>query len=48
MDRGTPAHVEASAEGFNVHFSRPVRGIAPGQSAVVYDGDAVVASGFIS
>ena len=48
MDKGTPAHVEATTEGFTVHFSRPVRGIAPGQSAVVYDGDAVIASGFIS
>ena len=48
MDRGTPAHVRETADGFSVDFSSPVRGVAPGQSAVVYDGDLVIASGVIS
>ena len=30
-----------------VDFDRPVRALAPGQAAVVYDGDRVLGGGFI-
>ena len=43
-----PAHAERAGDGFRVSFLSYVKGLAPGQSAVVYDGDAVVASGIIS
>ena len=46
-DKGTESHVERTQSGFSVAFSSPVRGVAPGQSAVVYDGDRVIASGII-
>lgn len=41
------AHVKSVNDGFTVSFLSFVRGVAPGQSAVVYDGDAVAASGII-
>ena len=44
---GVPAYVEPGEDGFSVSFIGSVRGAAPGQSAVVYDGDAVIASGVI-
>ena len=47
-DKGTPAHVSSSRDGFTVSFMVPVRGVAPGQSTVVYDGDRVIASGVIA
>lgn len=47
-DKGTDAHVKTNGNGFSVSFVTPVRGVAPGQSAVVYDGDRVIASGVIS
>ncbi|MCV2394054.1 tRNA 2-thiouridine(34) synthase MnmA [Actinotalea sp. M2MS4P-6] len=42
---GTPvaARVRATADGIDVAFDAPVRGLAPGQSAVLYDGDRVIA-----
>lgn len=48
MDKGTDAMVSGNSSGFSVRFLSPVRGVAPGQSAVVYDGDRVIASGFIA
>lgn len=46
--KGAPARVHAEGSGFRVGFLDYVKGAAPGQSAVVYDGDRVVASGVIT
>jgi len=47
-DPGTLSHLHNSGTGaVNVHFYEPVKGIAPGQSAVFYEGDDVVAGGII-
>ena len=43
-----PADVEQTPEGFRLRFDEPAYGVAPGQTAVVYEGDAVVASGTIA
>jgi tRNA-specific 2-thiouridylase len=43
-----PADVVQTAEGFRLRFDEPAYGVAPGQTAVVYEGDAVVASGTIA
>jgi tRNA-specific 2-thiouridylase len=43
-----PADVQQTAEGFRLQFDEPAYGVASGQTAVVYDGDAVVASGTIA
>lgn len=43
-----PGVVEPSPSGFVVSLDRPLRGVAPGQSAVLYDGTRVVGSGTIS
>ena len=44
-ERGT---VRATADGgAEVRLARPVRGVAPGQAAVFYDGDEVVGGGRI-
>jgi tRNA-specific 2-thiouridylase len=42
-----PARVEATARGFRLELDEPSYGVAPGQAAVLYDGDAVVGSGTI-
>jgi tRNA-uridine 2-sulfurtransferase len=42
------ADVEASARGFSLSLDRPAYGVAKGQAAVLYDGDAVVGVGRIS
>lgn len=42
------AWVTPSAEGFSVEFDAPQRAIAPGQAAVVYDGERVIGGGFIA
>ena len=42
-----PAAVEASADGFELELESPVYGVAPGQTAVVYEGDVVVGSGVV-
>lgn len=39
--------VKYDESGFELEFPEPVRAPAPGQSAVLYDGDVVVCSGFI-
>jgi tRNA-specific 2-thiouridylase len=43
-----PAEVEETREGFRLRLDEPAYGVAPGQIAVVYEGDAVVASGTIA
>ena len=43
-----PAEVEATAEGFRLHFDEPAYGVAAGQTAVVYEEDVVVGSGTIA
>jgi tRNA-uridine 2-sulfurtransferase len=43
-----PARVSADADGFTLDLERPVYGVAPGQTAVVYEGDVVVGSGIVS
>ncbi len=39
-----PASVVADGAGWSIELAEPVRGVAPGQAAVLYDGDRVVAS----
>ena len=47
-DRGTLSEVQPNDDGsYIVHFKGNVRGVAPGQSAVVYEGEDVVAGGII-
>jgi tRNA-specific 2-thiouridylase len=43
-----PADVELTPSGFQLHFDEPAYGVATGQTAVVYEGDAVVGSGTIA
>jgi tRNA-specific 2-thiouridylase len=45
--RGVPARVFPSAKGFRLEFDSPVRAVAPGQAAVLYDGDKVLGGGWI-
>ena len=42
------AWVEAREDGFVAHFDEPQRAIAPGQSAVIYDGQRVLGGGMIA
>jgi tRNA-uridine 2-sulfurtransferase len=44
---GVPAEVTATVEGFRLRLDCPVYGVAPGQAAVLYDGEAVVGAGTI-
>lgn len=48
--RHTPARalITPTAEGFHASFSKPQRAVTPGQAAVVYRGEEVVAGGFIA
>jgi len=41
------ARVDATAAGFRLHLDAPSYGVAPGQAAVLYEGDAVVGAGLI-
>jgi tRNA-specific 2-thiouridylase len=41
------ASVEETASGFRLQLDEPAYGVAPGQAAVLYDGDAVVGAGTI-
>jgi tRNA-specific 2-thiouridylase len=43
-----PAQVVRTARGFHLELDEPAHGVAPGQAAVLYDGDAVVGYGLIS
>ena len=42
-----PARVEQTADGFVLHLDQPAYAIAPGQTAALYEGDAVVGAGVI-
>ncbi len=46
-DPGAPATLTMAGDRVKVSFHVPVSGIAPGQSAVFYDGEDVVGGGFI-
>ncbi len=46
-DRGTPSTISMEGDRVKIEFHAPVAGIAPGQSAVFYDGDDVIGGGFI-
>jgi tRNA-uridine 2-sulfurtransferase len=43
-----PARVEPTSRGFRLELDEPVHGVAQGQAAVLYDGEAVVGYGLIS
>jgi tRNA-specific 2-thiouridylase len=45
---GVPARVETTSRGFRIELDEPAYGVAPGQAAVLYDGDAVVGYGLIT
>ncbi|MDR0766306.1 MAG: tRNA 2-thiouridine(34) synthase MnmA [Odoribacteraceae bacterium] len=47
-DPGTPATLQPDGDNIRVHFHRPVHAIAPGQSAVIYDGEDLVGGGIIA
>lgn len=47
-DPGTPATLNMEGEKLHVIFHQDVQGIAPGQSAVIYEGNDIVAGGFIA
>ncbi len=46
-DPGTMAAVRQENDSLKILFSKKVKGVAPGQSAVFYEGDDVVGGGFI-
>ena len=46
-DPGTMSTIVQDGKEMRVHFHAPVKSVAPGQSAVFYEGDDVVAGGFI-
>jgi tRNA-specific 2-thiouridylase len=46
-DSGTAGNLFSSPSGLQVRFAEPVKGIAPGQSAVFYEGDDVIGGGII-
>ena len=46
-DKGTMSTLEQHGDRMKVIFHNPVTAIAPGQSAVFYDGDDVIGGGFI-
>jgi tRNA-specific 2-thiouridylase len=43
-----PASVEPAGDGFDLRLDHPVVAVAAGQTAVLYEGDAVVGSGLIA
>ncbi|MDX6471782.1 MAG: Aminomethyltransferase beta-barrel domain, partial [Gaiellaceae bacterium] len=42
------AGVSQTALGFDLELDEPAYGVAPGQAAVLYEGDAVVGCGLVS
>ena len=46
-DKGTASTISMEGDRVKVEFLAPVAGIAPGQSAVFYEGDDVIGGGFI-
>jgi tRNA-specific 2-thiouridylase len=46
-DKGAISTLHNHENGISVHFYSPVKGIAPGQSAVFYEGDDVIGGGII-
>lgn len=46
-DKGTNSTIEQIGDRVKVTFHNPVTAVAPGQSAVFYDGDDVIGGGFI-
>ena len=42
------AEVEQTARGFRLRLDEPAYGVAPGQTAVLYEGDAVVGAGTVA
>ena len=42
-----PATVAKAERGFRLQLDAPAFGVAPGQAAVVYEGDAVVGAGLV-
>jgi tRNA-specific 2-thiouridylase len=46
-DAGTPATINTLDNKLDLIFHEPVNGVAPGQSAVIYEGDDLVGGGFI-
>lgn len=46
-DPGHVCQIQHQGDELKIHFHAPVRGIAPGQSAVIYEGDDVVCGGII-
>ena len=47
MSRPAPVRFEPGAAGGSLHFERPEYGVAPGQAAVIYQGDRVLGGGWI-
>lgn len=45
--RGVPARIFPKTDSFRVKFHSPVRAVAPGQAAVIYDGDKLLGGGWI-
>ncbi|HMA46458.1 MAG TPA: tRNA 2-thiouridine(34) synthase MnmA [Frankiaceae bacterium] len=45
--RAVPAHVAADGDLLRVRLHEPVRGVAPGQVVVLYDGDRVLGGGHV-
>jgi tRNA-specific 2-thiouridylase len=46
-DKGALSNLTIYQNGINVRFYEDVKGIAPGQSAVFYEGDDVIGGGII-
>ena len=47
-DGGTPSVIEQVGDTMKVYFGKGVHAIAPGQSAVFYQGDDVIGGGWIA
>ena len=46
-DKGSLSNIYAEGNQLRVHFYEPVKSIAPGQSAVFYEGTDVIGGGII-